>query len=148
MDDDEVNIQMEGVATIVDAQTAFKVQTCRLTRLRQLSSHPFNLEPFLREKDREADIQLALDKFRAEMAEPTANTDQQELDTAIGSQYSLGLKQLEEKTQGLFGGIDDMAKMLTLAINEQKAQEITCRLCDQENPPVEPSRSSNVSGLS
>jgi hypothetical protein len=60
VDEDEEDIQMEDVATIVDAQTAFKVQTCRLTRLRQLSSHPFNLEPFLREKDREADIQLAL----------------------------------------------------------------------------------------
>jgi hypothetical protein len=138
---------MEDVGTIVDAQTAFKLQTSRLTRLRQLSSHPFNLEPFLREKDREAEIQLALDKFRAEMSETTANTDQQELDMAIGSQYSLGLKQLEENAQGLFGGIGDMEKMLTLAINEQKSQEITCRLCDQENPPVEPTRSSNVSDL-
>ncbi|WZH42882.1 P-loop containing nucleoside triphosphate hydrolase protein [Fusarium acuminatum] len=142
-DGDEDDIQMEDVGTIVDAQTAFKLQTSRLTRLRQLSSHPFNLEPFLREKDREAEIQLALDKFRAEMSETTANTDQQELDMAIGSQYSLGLKQLEENTQGLFGGIGDMEKMLTLAINEQKSQEITCRLCDQENPPVEPTRSSN-----
>lgn len=147
VDGDEDDIQMEDVTTIVDTKTAFKVQTNRLTRLRQLSSHPFNLEPFLREKDREADIQLALDKFRAEMSEPTANTDQQELDTAIGTQYSLGLKQLEEKTRGFFGGIDDMERMLTLAINEQKTQEITCRLCDQENPPVEPTRGSNVSDL-
>ncbi|KIL95436.1 hypothetical protein FAVG1_00173 [Fusarium avenaceum] len=143
VDGDGDNIQMEDVATIVDAQTAFKLQTSRLMRLRQLSSHPFNLEPFLREKDREAEIQLALDKFRAEMSEPTANTDQQGLDTAIGSKYSLGLKQLEEKTRGLFGGIGDMERMLTLAINEQKVQEITCLLCDQENPPVEPTRSPN-----
>ncbi|KAM0346712.1 hypothetical protein ACHAPU_005427 [Fusarium lateritium] len=142
-DEAEDDVQMEDVETIVDAQTAFKVQTARCSRLRQLSSHPFNLEKFLREKDREADIQLALERFQAEVSQLTANTDQQALDEAIRTQYSLGLSLLEEKTQGLFGGADDMAKMLKLASNEHRTGKMTCRICDQESPPVEPTQGSN-----
>ncbi|KAF5002091.1 hypothetical protein FGRMN_574 [Fusarium graminum] len=144
-DEAEDDVQMEDAEaeTLVDAQTAFKVQTARCSRRRQLSSHPFNLEKFLRENDRETDIQRALERFQAEVSQLTANIDQQALNDALGAKYSLGLNLLEEKTQGLFGGADDMAKMLELASNEQKTGQLTCSLCDQESPPVEPTRGSN-----
>ncbi|CAG7562747.1 unnamed protein product [Fusarium equiseti] len=141
-DDEDVKME-EDLPTMVDAQTAFAIQTARCLRLRQLSSHVFNFEQFLRESDREQEVQSSLDKLRAEVSQSTNDDDQEKLHTAILPEYAQGLKLLEAKVGNMFGGSDDMIKMVELVSNENKLKDITCGLCSKRNPPVEPTEGLN-----
>ena len=145
-DDEDVKME-EDLPTMVDAQTAFAVQTARCLRLRQLSSHVFNFEQFLRESDREEEVQSSLDKLRAEVSQSTNDDDQEKLHAAILPEYAQGLKLLEAKVGKMFGGSDDMIKMVELVSNGNKLKDITCGLCRKRNPPVEPTQGLNVSEL-
>jgi hypothetical protein len=146
--EDDEDVKMEEDSTnMVDAQTAFKVRTARCLRLRQLSSHPFNLEQFLQESDRKKEIQLALHKLRTEVTQLTANDDREKLTAAISSKYSQGLQLLEEKTADMFGGSEDMIKMVELVDNEHKLKDATCGFCDQAGYPTDATQAANVSDL-
>ncbi|KAJ4011982.1 hypothetical protein NW766_007282 [Fusarium irregulare] len=141
---DKEDVKMEeDLPTMVDAQTDFAVQRARCLRLRQLSSHVFNFEQFLRESDREEEVQSSLDKLRAEVSQSTNDDDQEKLHAAILPEYAQGLKLLEAKVGNMFGGSDDMIKMVELVSNENKLKDITCGLCRKRNPPVEPTQGLN-----
>ncbi|RGP75109.1 hypothetical protein FLONG3_5793 [Fusarium longipes] len=126
-----------------DTKTAFGIRLAQCIRLRQISSHPFNFEQFLREDDREQEIRSTLDKLRTEVSQLTTTADRANLNEAISSKYLRGLETLEERTSDMFGDSEDIIKMVELVNNEHRLLDVTCKLCNQENPPEDATQSAN-----
>ncbi|RSL84797.1 hypothetical protein CEP51_003698 [Fusarium floridanum] len=122
----------------------------RFMRLRQAVSHPLNLEKFLRESNREEEIQMATERLQEEAEAIQKNADKAEAhaeklaqDKAGREKFSVGAHQMETLYKDWFGGPEEMAKLRTLAANENEAREVTCSLCNRATPPVKPTRGAN-----
>ncbi|RSM12871.1 hypothetical protein CEP52_002159 [Fusarium oligoseptatum] len=122
----------------------------RFMRLRQAVSHPLNLEKFLRESNREEEIQMATERLQEEAEaiqkdadKAEAHAEQLAQDKAGREKFSVGAHQMETLYKDWFGGPEEMAKLRTLAANENEAREVTCSLCNRATPPVKPTRGAN-----
>ncbi|VTO86631.1 unnamed protein product [Fusarium graminearum] len=106
-----------------------KAMAARCTRMRQAASHPFNLEMFLRGDDSKEIVEWILEQYKENIQKPNTDTEQQIQDAARWEPFLPGQRQLETEYPDVSGGISDMARLLSLVINQHNTYGLKCCLC-------------------
>lgn len=116
----------------------------RCTRMRQAASHPFNLEMFLRGDDSKEIVEWILERYKENIQKPNADTEQQIQDAARWEPFLPGQRQLETEYPDVSGGISDMARLLSLVINQHNTYGLKCCLCCDLTDLKRVAKSTNV----
>ncbi|TFB01444.1 DNA repair protein RAD5 [Trichoderma ghanense] len=111
-------------------------------RKRQTISHAFSIELLLRHSFNPDDLE-DLRKTLKEVA--MKRTILEQISSSTGthdgiSRYEKGLRELQQREEAMFGKYFDMDELLTLARDERAVKGVTCRLCKEATPPVQPRR--------
>ena len=117
-----------------------RLQCAKLIRLRQATSHAFNLEKMLRTNMTPKNTQR-IKRFLNLSSSKTSILDQMlshEKGRSSFEAYAAGLKLLRDRKEPVFGGIFDWNGMLDLIENEQKVRHVTCSGCKFQTPPIRP----------
>jgi hypothetical protein len=121
---------------------AWKLGRASQIRKRQAISHAFSIELLFRgsfKPDDLEDLRIALREVAMK------RTILEQIRSPIGthndiSRYERGLQQLQQQKEAVFGKFFDMDQLLILARDESAVRDITCRLCNDATPPVQPMR--------
>ncbi|KND87205.1 putative ATP-dependent helicase [Tolypocladium ophioglossoides CBS 100239] len=125
-----------------DEKIVTKLQYAMFMKLRQLISHPFNLEKLLRTTITTKEIH----ELKAKFGESGANDsildqmmarEKNELGLEL-EEYQTGLNFLRKRKEPVFGGKFEWNAMLDMFGHELEAQNFACCSCKTAKPPVRP----------
>lgn len=116
-------------------------------RSRQSTSHVFCIESLLRQIFSIEEL-TALRSSLLEVGRKQTILEQMQLDNKADdgiSKFQKGLEILKERKEIFFGKCFDMIPLLNILGPECSTRDVTCLLCNEANPPVDPVFSSMVS---
>ncbi|KAL7800231.1 P-loop containing nucleoside triphosphate hydrolase protein [Trichoderma ceciliae] len=109
-------------------------------RKRQAISHVFCIERLLRHSFEQEDLEALLSGLK-QVAMKRTILEQIQMNMGQDDgivRYHIGMQLLQQRKETVFGKHFDMTRLLNLTIQESMLREITCGLCREAAPPVEP----------
>ncbi|CAM1503291.1 Fc.00g080670.m01.CDS01 [Cosmosporella sp. VM-42] len=138
----ELSHGMSGAPTQAAIQ---ETNRSRYMKMRQIVSHPFNMEKMFRQRLRKDDIEAIEKRLHLQVGMGIPLAKQLKADETFSnglSKYAQGLQIVEMMPEPVFGGNFNMNALMTMVANELDVKHVSCPKCEK-SPPLEPVKSTD-----